>query len=84
LNPVELAFVSRRAGNVQLNPVLRVLVSQMWVQSASQRNGWFFLASRLKGPAFDESLTNVGVGSRRAADAGDAFVQEHHHAICHS
>jgi peptide/nickel transport system substrate-binding protein len=31
-NPIQLAFVSKRVGNVQLHPVLRVLISQMWVQ----------------------------------------------------
>ena len=30
-NPIPLAFVSKRVGNVQVNP-LRVLVSQMWLQ----------------------------------------------------
>jgi hypothetical protein len=30
-NPIALAFVSKRVGNVQINP-LRVLMSQMWVQ----------------------------------------------------
>jgi YVTN family beta-propeller protein len=30
-NPIALAFVSKRVGNVQINP-LRVLISQMWVQ----------------------------------------------------
>jgi YVTN family beta-propeller protein len=32
INPIELALVSKRVGNVQLHPVLKVLVSQMWVQ----------------------------------------------------
>jgi peptide/nickel transport system substrate-binding protein len=32
LNPLELALVSKRVGNVQLHPVLRVLLSQIWVQ----------------------------------------------------
>jgi len=31
-NPIDLAFVSVRVGNVQVHPVLRVLLSQMWVQ----------------------------------------------------
>ena len=31
-NPIQLAFVSKRVGNVQVHPVLRVLLSQMWVQ----------------------------------------------------
>jgi peptide/nickel transport system substrate-binding protein len=31
-NPIQLAFVSKRVGNVQVHPVLRVLISQMWVQ----------------------------------------------------
>jgi peptide/nickel transport system substrate-binding protein len=31
-NPIELAFVSKRVGNVQVHPVLRVLLSQVWVQ----------------------------------------------------
>lgn len=32
LNSIELVFVSRRVGNVHLNPVLNVLLSQLWVQ----------------------------------------------------
>ena len=31
-NPIQLAFVSKRVGNVQVHPVLRVLLSQLWVQ----------------------------------------------------
>jgi peptide/nickel transport system substrate-binding protein len=31
-NPIQLAFVSKRVGNVQVHPVLKVLISQMWVQ----------------------------------------------------
>ena len=30
-DPIALAFVSKRVGNVQVNP-LRVLIAQMWVQ----------------------------------------------------
>ena len=31
-NPIELAFVSKSVGNVQLHPVLRLLIDQLWVQ----------------------------------------------------
>ena len=31
-NPIELAFVSKRVGNVQVHPIFGVLISQMWVQ----------------------------------------------------
>jgi peptide/nickel transport system substrate-binding protein len=31
-NPIQLAFVSKRVGNVQVHPVLKVLISQMWIQ----------------------------------------------------
>ena len=31
-NPIQLAFVSKRVGNVQVHPVLKLLISQMWVQ----------------------------------------------------
>jgi YVTN family beta-propeller protein len=31
-NPIDLAFHSKRAGNVQLHPVLGLLLSQVWVQ----------------------------------------------------